>query len=168
MEQLVVAGQRWTVRRAGRDDVPAIVALLREDAIGAGRETAELATYEAAFEEVDADLHQFLAVVCATDGTVVGTLQLTLVPGLSRGGTKRLLIEGVRLASGVRGAGLGTAHRHERCRQHHQHRADSHGIGRPHEGHLPAHACALASRASRAAITCAARLARIRISTIPA
>ena len=109
MDELEVAGQRFTARRAGRADVPAIVDLLRDDAIGAGRESAELAPYEAAFEEVDADPHQLLAVVCAADGTVVGTLQLTLVPGLSRGGTKRLLIEGVRLAPGARGAGLGTA-----------------------------------------------------------
>jgi GNAT superfamily N-acetyltransferase len=43
------------------------------------------------------------------DGVLVGTMQLTLIPGLSRGGTKRLQIEAVRLASDTRGTGLGTA-----------------------------------------------------------
>ena len=36
-------------------------------------------------------------------------MQLTLVPGLARQGAKRLQIEAVRLASGTRGRGLGTA-----------------------------------------------------------
>ena len=43
------------------------------------------------------------------DGVLVGTMQLTLIPGLARGGTKRLQIEAVRLSSATRGTGLGTA-----------------------------------------------------------
>ena len=38
---------------------------------------------------------------------VVGTLQLTFIPGLTRGGAERLLIEAVRIASSRRGEGLG-------------------------------------------------------------
>ncbi|GAA8847050.1 hypothetical protein DUHN55_22050 [Helicobacter pylori] len=39
----------------------------------------------------------------------VGTLQLTFVPGLSRGGTMRMMVEGVRVHSSTRGSGLGGA-----------------------------------------------------------
>ncbi len=83
--------------------------LLADDVLGAGRETADLAPYDAAFREIDADPHQFLAVVRDETDAVVGTLQLTIIPGLARAGAKRLLIEAVRLASTTRGSGLGTA-----------------------------------------------------------
>jgi GNAT superfamily N-acetyltransferase len=36
-------------------------------------------------------------------------MQLTLIPGLARGGAKRLQIEAVRLATSTRGSGLGAA-----------------------------------------------------------
>jgi GNAT superfamily N-acetyltransferase len=36
-------------------------------------------------------------------------MQLTLIPGLSRGGAKRLHIEAVRVAASARGGGLGSA-----------------------------------------------------------
>lgn len=38
----------------------------------------------------------------------MGTLQLTLVPGLSRRGATRSIIEGVRVHADERGSGLGT------------------------------------------------------------
>lgn len=41
------------------------------------------------------------------DGVVVGTLHLTILPGLSRRGASRGLVEAVRVDSAVRGAGLG-------------------------------------------------------------
>lgn len=109
MHELEVAGQRFTIDRATRQDVAAIVRLLADDVLGAGREAAADSAYEAAFDEIDADPGQYLAVVKAAHGEVVGTFQLTLIPGLARGGTKRLQIEAVRLASETRGSGLGTA-----------------------------------------------------------
>ena len=39
---------------------------------------------------------------------MVGTLQLTILPGLSRQGATRGLVEAVRVASSARGGGLGT------------------------------------------------------------
>jgi GNAT superfamily N-acetyltransferase len=39
---------------------------------------------------------------------VVGTLQLTIIPGLSRKGATRSLIEAVRIHADERGGGLGT------------------------------------------------------------
>lgn len=109
MESIHVGGRSFTLRRAVSADVPALAALLADDVIGAGREGAEPAAYESVFAGIDADPNQFLAVVTDDDATVVGTFQLTLIPGLARGGTKRLQIEAVRLASSTRGSGLGTA-----------------------------------------------------------
>jgi GNAT superfamily N-acetyltransferase len=97
------------MRRARREDVPAIVAMLADDELGASRETPDdLAPYEAAFKAVDADPNQHL-VVAERDGRVVGCLQLTVIPGLSRRGATRAVIEAVRVAAGERGAGLGGA-----------------------------------------------------------
>lgn len=95
------------LRRATRDDVPAIVALLVDDPLGATRESeGEHAAYLRAFEAIDADPAHEL-VVLDDGGEVIGTLQLTLLPGLSRGGALRAQIEAVRIASSRRGQGLG-------------------------------------------------------------
>lgn len=95
--------------RATREDVPAIVALLADDILGAKREHAggtDLEPYFTAFEEIAADPNQFLC-VARLGGEVVGTLQLSFIPGLSRGGAKRGQIEAVRVAASQRGQGLG-------------------------------------------------------------
>lgn len=97
-----------TVRRATIADVRAIVALLRDDRLGSARESSDWARYEAAFHDIDNDPNQFLAVVEDSERTIVGTMQLTRIPGLSRNATKRLQIEAVRIASSARGTGLGT------------------------------------------------------------
>jgi GNAT superfamily N-acetyltransferase len=98
-------------RRATAADLEAIVALLADDVLGASRENvspAEDVCYRAAFAEIDADPNQFLCVV--EDGQqIVGTLQLTFIPGLSRNGAKRGQIETVRIASDRRGGKLGKA-----------------------------------------------------------
>ncbi len=96
-----------TLRRATERDVPAIVALLADDPLGARRESPDdLAPYLAAFAEIDRDGREFL-LVADRDGRVVGTAQLTLVPGLSRRGGTRAQIEAVRVSGTERGAGLG-------------------------------------------------------------
>jgi ribosomal protein S18 acetylase RimI-like enzyme len=95
------------IRRATAEDVPAIVALLADDELGARRESPDdLAPYLRAFEAVDAAGHELLA-VAERDGEVVGTLQLTVLRGLSRAGATRAQVEGVRVASSARGQGLG-------------------------------------------------------------
>lgn len=109
MEQINVDGEVFSISRAARDDVASIVELLSDDILGSTRETTNLEPYLAAFRDVDADPNQFLAVVHDSDDRVCGTFQLTLIPGLSRGGTKRLQIEAVRLRSSTRGKGLGSA-----------------------------------------------------------
>ncbi len=97
-----------TIRRATGDDLPAIVAMLADDALGATRESPDdLTPYRTAFDRIDTDPHQHL-VVAERAGRTVGTLQLTVIPGLSRKGSTRTVIEGVRVHSDERGSGLGT------------------------------------------------------------
>ena len=94
-------------RPATVDDLPAVVAMLADDVLGAARESPDdLAPYRAAFVALDSDPHQHL-VVATRDDDVVGTLQLTIIPGLSRRGMLRAQIEGVRVHADERGTGLG-------------------------------------------------------------
>ncbi|MGZ9932060.1 N-acetyltransferase family protein [Streptomyces sp. NC-S4] len=97
-----------TIRPATEADVPAIVAMLADDPLGAARESPDdLAPYLAALKRLTDDPNQHL-VVAVRAGRVVGTLQLTIVPGLSRKGATRSIIEGVRVHADERGGGLGT------------------------------------------------------------
>ena len=97
----------FSIRRANVADVPAIIDLLADDEIGASREMPDdRAPYDESFGAVAADANQLL-VVGERDGQVVATMQLTFIPGLSRRGTWRAQIEGVRVASSARGHGLG-------------------------------------------------------------
>ena len=99
-----------TLRTARRDDVAAIVRLLADDHLGAGREVVSDPppdSYFAAFERVDADPRNLLAVAEDAGGRVVGTLQMTFIPGLSNQGAELALIEAVRVDSSLRGQGLG-------------------------------------------------------------
>jgi GNAT superfamily N-acetyltransferase len=100
------------LRRAGRQDVPAIVALIAADQLGATRDgvrdQGDLEAYEAAFVAIDADpAHTLL--VAESAGAVVGTMQLSFLPGLARRGALRAQIEAVRVAESTRGSGLGAA-----------------------------------------------------------
>jgi GNAT superfamily N-acetyltransferase len=108
---LSVAGRPVTLRTAVRADVPAVVALLADDDLGRTRETppdGDLSPYLRAFELLDADPGELL-VVAVLDGEVVATLQLSVIPGLSRGGALRAQLEAVRVAGRRQGTGLGTA-----------------------------------------------------------
>ncbi|TCC20612.1 GNAT family N-acetyltransferase [Kribbella sindirgiensis] len=96
------------IRRATASDVAAIVAMIADDQLGATRESLDdLTPYLAAFEQIDADPNQLLVVADRND-EVIGTLQLTIIPGLSRRGSTRGLIEAVRVAAPARGSGLGS------------------------------------------------------------
>ena len=80
--------------------------MLADDPLGATRERPGDQRYAAAFADIDADPAQLL-LVAELDGEVVGTLQLTFIPGLSRLGASRALIEAVRVRSDQRGTGFG-------------------------------------------------------------
>lgn len=60
----------------------------------------------AAFAAIDVDPNQLL-VVAADGDEIVGTLQLSFMPGLARTGAWRGQIEAVRIASARRGGGIG-------------------------------------------------------------
>ncbi len=96
------------IRPLTANDLPAVVAMLADDPLGAQRESPDdLSPYLAALERLSGDPNQHL-VVAVRGSRVVGTLQLTIVPGLSRRGAVRSIIEGVRIHADERGSGLGT------------------------------------------------------------
>jgi GNAT superfamily N-acetyltransferase len=93
-------------RAATRADLPAIVEMLADDSLGATRESADHPGYAAAFDQIDADPRNAL-IVADRAGEVVGTMQLTYIPGLSHRGAERLQIEAVRIRTDQRGRGMG-------------------------------------------------------------
>lgn len=107
MNTLETNGRQLAITRATEADVPAIVAMLADDMLGAGRESADMAPYLEAFREIDADARHLLVAI-RDEHDVVATMHLTLLPGLSRNAATRLQIEAVRVAAPVQGGGLGT------------------------------------------------------------
>ena len=108
-----VDGGTFRLRHASRSDLPAIVGLLADDSLGAARESGEdFVPYEKAFAAIDADPSHLLVVgdlvpPGSVDGPVVATFQLSFLPGISRQGSWRSQIEGVRVADSLRGQGIG-------------------------------------------------------------
>ena len=101
--------QNLEIRPAIAEDLPAIVSLLADDALGKTREDPGEPTkraYLEAFAAIQRDENQLLAVAVSA-GEVVGCLQLSFIPGLSRRGMWRGQIESVRIAAAQRGGGLG-------------------------------------------------------------
>ncbi|MGG4774169.1 GNAT family N-acetyltransferase [Alcaligenaceae bacterium 429] len=94
-------------RTAHHDDLPSIIALLSDDTLGAAREGNEYeAAYHAAFMAIQAQSGNSL-IVAEHQDQIIGVLQLTLIPGLSRGGMLRAQIESVRVSSQHRGLRVG-------------------------------------------------------------
>lgn len=105
----MIASPPINIRRARRDDLTAIIAMLADDHLGRARERVEEPlpeSYFNAFARLDADPNIQL-VVAEESGTVVGCLQLCILPGLSSQGASRGLIEDVRVASNRRSRGIG-------------------------------------------------------------
>ncbi len=108
-----VDGGTFRLRHATREDLPALVRLLADDALGAGRETAkDMEPYERAFEAIEADRAHLLVVgelvrPGQEAGSIVATFQLSFLPGISRQGAWRSQLEGVRVAASLRGQGIG-------------------------------------------------------------
>lgn len=99
---------RVRFREARRGDVPAVVALLCDDALGAAREGGDRAEYEAAFDAMQGEGGNLL-IVGETGGRIVATYQLTFITGLSLRAARRAQVESVRVAGELRGQGLGAA-----------------------------------------------------------
>jgi ribosomal protein S18 acetylase RimI-like enzyme len=100
-----------TFREATAADLPAIVAMLADDPLGAKREDLSEPlnpAYVAAFHAMVAEANQHL-VVAEAGGAVVGTFQLSFIPGLSNKGAWRAQVEGVRVRADQRGGRIGEA-----------------------------------------------------------
>lgn len=101
----------YRFRLARQSDLAAIVRLLADDDLGGAREIVTDpvdARYLSAFAAIEADANQLLAVASDAADRVVGCLQLSFLPGLSRTGMWRGQIESVRVASDLRGSGFGS------------------------------------------------------------
>lgn len=99
------------IRPACAQDLPVLIALYADDPLGKGREQTDKGVtdrYRAAFEAIDQDPNHCLA-VGEIDGTVVATLLLSYLPGLSRNGAWRAQIEAMRVSRDWRRAGIGRA-----------------------------------------------------------
>jgi GNAT superfamily N-acetyltransferase len=96
------------IRTANRNDLDAIVELLRRDSIAAVPEEPGLSAAQIeAFDTIAA--HPDNEVVVATlGGEVIATLQLTFIPGLSLQGAWRAQVEGVRVRHDLRSRRIGT------------------------------------------------------------
>ena len=98
-------------RHATEKDLAAIVRLLADDALGAGRERYEQPlpqAYVDAFSAIQKQHGNFI-LLAVENAEVIGCLQLTLIPGLARLGMTRAQIEGVRVSAAHRGKGIGEA-----------------------------------------------------------
>ena len=100
------------IRRARREDVARIATLIMLGAPQQRKSAAEITAetrdpaYLAAFTEVDASPHNTLF-VAEQAGEVIGTFQVTLIPGLAARGRKRAKFESVHVAPECRGQGIG-------------------------------------------------------------
>lgn len=95
-------------RTAVEADLDRVVELIADDAVARDRTGTLGEAHRRAFAAIDADPNNELIVV-ERDGRVIGTMQLTVIPGISRNGASRLLIEAVRVDASLRGQGIGSA-----------------------------------------------------------
>jgi len=96
------------IRLATRHDVPTIVQLLQRDSVSA--RSADVSTVEQqlkAFDEISSHPDNEL-IVATLQGEIVGTLQLTFIPGMSYQGAWRAQVEGVRVRDDIRNQRIGT------------------------------------------------------------
>lgn len=114
-----------TFRDATPDDIATMVQLSHAgDARGADTPPLDPATlsdprYRVAFDEIAADPKHRL-IVAERNGEVIGTMQISYLPGLPAFGMKRGLLENVHIHADQRGTGLGTqmvTWAIERCRE---------------------------------------------------
>ncbi len=112
-----------------RDATPADISVMLElshagDARGKDAPPLDPATlddprYRAAFDAIAADPAHRL-IIAERSGEAVGTLQISVIPGLPRFGMTRAILENVHIRTDQRGTGLGTQMVQwaiEQCRQ---------------------------------------------------
>ncbi|PQJ78612.1 GNAT family N-acetyltransferase [Polaribacter porphyrae] len=97
-------------RKATKNDISAIVAMIADDELGKTRENFQIplpTEYLKAFENINADKNQELIVVENDEFEVIGTLQLSFIQYLTYLGGIRAQIEAVRIRKDQRNIGLG-------------------------------------------------------------
>ncbi len=94
-------------RDATRADVPAILALIEDDRLGAGREGAAPEVYLVAFDAMEREASNFFIVGEVAGQGIVAACQITFITGLAMRAARRAQVESVRVASRLRGQGLG-------------------------------------------------------------
>lgn len=97
-------------RKATKEDIPQIVKMIADDALGKLRENYKdplPSVYYDAFHNIDNDSNQELIVIQDTDASIIGTLQLSFIQYLTYQGGIRAQIEAVRIRQDKRGEGLG-------------------------------------------------------------
>ena len=116
---------KLTFRDATPADLPTMIQLSHAgDARGADTPPLDPQSlhdprYRAAFDEISSDTNHRLIVV-EKAGEIIGTLQISYVPGLPNFGMRRGLLENVHIRADQRGTGHGTEMVHwaiERCRE---------------------------------------------------
>lgn len=97
-------------RKATSGDVPTLVELIADDALGSTRENYTIPlpkTYYDAFDRIDSDPNQELIVVENEANQIIAVFQMTFIPYLTYQGGIRAQIEGVRVHKDHRGLGIG-------------------------------------------------------------
>ncbi|WP_433952989.1 GNAT family N-acetyltransferase [Curtobacterium flaccumfaciens] len=111
--RLTTRSGELTLRNAVDEDLDALMALLSDDPISAARGDVaapeDRPQYAEALRSILDDQANALLVAEDADGRLVGTLQLTRIPGMARRGATRLLVEAVRVSSALRSGGIGSA-----------------------------------------------------------
>lgn len=98
------------IRKATKNDLVSIVALLAQDPLGKTREANKIPlpqSYTEAFKRIVEDQNQELIVLESKGKEILGTLQLSFIPYLTYRGGTRAQIEAVRIKKTQRGKGLG-------------------------------------------------------------
>lgn len=98
------------LRKATLTDLMTIIEMLADDLLGRNREEVSDPLderYIIAFKAIEKEPNQDLLVLVNDEDEVLGTLQITYLQYLNHKGSKRALIESVRIHSSQRGRGLG-------------------------------------------------------------
>lgn len=119
---MTASSRELAFRDARADEIAAILELARSGAVeedAAAPVDPDHPGYLAAFEAIQADPNHRL-IVAERDGEIIGSLQLSFLPGLTRQGMWRGQLENIHVREDQRGAGVGfrmIAWAIERCRE---------------------------------------------------
>lgn len=101
--------RQLTYREAEQKDLETLVNMLANDTLGATREDTSKPLndgYISAFKEIEKDPNNQL-IIAELESKIVGMFQITFIPYITHIGSKRCLIEGVRVHEKYRSLGFG-------------------------------------------------------------